>query len=517
MMPTFHYRYYAKLTASAALVWLLYRICRRILIRLRDRKLAKKWHCEPAKKYPAWDPILGIDFLRTYAKVHKDHKMLQWTLETYNRLMVNTMTFRLFGMPVVSTREPENVKAMLAVNFDHYGVAPLRKILVTFLDRGIFVVDGPTWQHSRSVLRPIFARSQLTDFSILKTHADRLLARIPFDGSTVDLQPLFFDLTLDVASHVLFGESTNIQLSDVRPEFVERYNRIIHFFETGGDVEFLGINWPTLGGRRFKKDCKFVKDYIGSIIEQTAVRGDYKKTDPERYILVDSLLAQGLPPDQVRAEVISAIFAGRDTTASMLSDLWFELSKHPQVFAKLQSEIRSQIDPGQQLDYDTIKNLAYLKATLNEILRIHPVVPEDGRIATCDTMLPLGGGPDEKSPVFVPKGTIVAYAMYSMHRRKDIWGEDADLFRPERWIDHVNEDGEEVKGVRPGWAYTPFNGGPRICIGQQFALLQASYVTIRLLQSISSLESRDPEPWIEKIGLTATGLNGCKVAMRANT
>ena len=346
-------------------------------------------------------------------------------------------------------------------------------------------------------------------------HANRLLARIPLDGSTVDLQPLFFDLTLDVASHVLFGESIDIQLSEERPDFVERYNRIIHFFETGGDVEFLGLKWPSLGGRQFKKDCKFVKDYIGNIIERTATRGEYKKTDPERYILVDSLLAQNLSLDQVRAEVISAIFAGRDTTASMLSDLWFELSKHPQVFAKLQSEIRSQVDPDQELDYETIKNLAYLKATLNEILRIHPVVPEDGRITTCDTMLPLGGGPDERSPVFVPKGSIVAYSMYSIHRRKDIWGKDADFFKPERWLDHLDEKGKVVKGVRPGWAYTPFNGGPRICIGQQFALLQASYITIRLLQSITSLESRDPKPWIEKIGLTATGLNGCKVAMTA--
>jgi cytochrome P450 len=80
---------------------------------------------------------------------------------------------------------------------------------------------------------------------------------------------------------------------------------------------------------------------------------------------------------------------------------------------------------------------------------MHPVVPGNSRIAYKDTVIPVGGGPDGKSPVFVEKGTIVAYWPYAMHRRTDIYGPDADEFVPERW-----------EKLRPGWEYLPFNGGP---------------------------------------------------------
>jgi cytochrome P450 len=119
-----------------------------------------------------------------------------------------------------------------------------------------------------------------------------------------------------------------------------------------------------------------------------------------------------------------------------------------------------------------------------------------------DTVLPLGGGPDGKSPLFVPKGTLVVYTPYAMHRRKDYYGEDADEFRPERW-----------EALRPGWEYLPFNGGPRICLGQQYALTEASYVTVRLCQEFKEILSRDNEPWKENLTLTCCSKNGVKCSL----
>ena len=89
-------------------------------------------------------------------------------------------------------------------------------------------------------------------------------------------------------------------------------------------------------------------------------------------------------------------------------------------------------------------------------LRLHPVVPINQRWASKDAVLPCGGD-EEKSSVTIPKGSNIYIYVYTMHRRKDVYGEDANEFRPERW----------EEGLRPGWAFVPFGGGPRLCIGRE--------------------------------------------------
>jgi len=138
-------------------------------------------------------------------------------------------------------------------------------------------------------------------------------------------------------------------------------------------------------------------------------------------------------------------------------------------------------------------------------LRLYPVVPGNARFANKDTFLPRGGGEDGESPVFIPRGGTAAYSVLRMHRRKDIYGPDALEFRPERWAPE--------EGLRPGWAYLPFNGGPRICVGQQFALTEASYTIVRLLQEFGDIEDRDGSPWMEQLGLTLSSGKGVQVAL----
>lgn len=129
---------------------------------------------------------------------------------------------------------------------------------------------------------------------------------------------------------------------------------------------------------------------------------------------------------------------------------------------------------------------------MSEALRLHPIVPENGRRAVRNTTLPRGGGPDGASPIYVRAGTEVAYNVHIMHRRTDIWGPDAAVFKPERWLHH-----------KAGWEYLPFNGGPRICLGQQFALTEAGYTITRIVQKFDRLENMDPST-IEKGRFTST-------------
>lgn len=148
------------------------------------------------------------------------------------------------------------------------------------------------------------------------------------------------------------------------------------------------------------------------------------------------------------------------------------------------------------------------------VLRLYPSVPVNSRTAVRATLLPVGGGPDLQAPVLIPKGSAVAYSVYSMHRRPDLYGMDAELFRPERWSEPLPlfEDPVNAK-----WGYLPFNGGPRICLGMDFGLTEAAYTVVRLVQKYPTMKL----PVHEKVELTGvekqvmtlvmSSYDGCKV------
>lgn len=139
-------------------------------------------------------------------------------------------------------------------------------------------------------------------------------------------------------------------------------------------------------------------------------------------------------------------------------------------------------------------------------------MPLNNRQATKTTILPTGGGPDGHSPILVRKGEVVVFSQYVNSRRKNLYGQDADDFRPERW-----ESGELTN---IGWAYFPFNGGPRQCLGEDFALMEVSYTVVRLLQACSTVALPEGEE-IEPVGserqlltLVLSSADGCNVKIR---
>lgn len=154
-------------------------------------------------------------------------------------------------------------------------------------------------------------------------------------------------------------------------------------------------------------------------------------------------------------------------------------------------------------------------------MRAYPPFPFGARTANKDTTLPVGGGPDGKSSVLVKKGQRIIYSAWASHRSVAAFGEDALEFRPERWEDVTSE---ALAG------YVPFNGGPRVCPGrkfqgwssahglifetEQYALMEASYIVIRMLQTFSNIKNCDSRPWTENIvGLALTNENGVVVEL----
>lgn len=249
----------------------------------------------------------------------------------------------------------------------------------------------------------------------------------------------------------------------------------------------------------WKRSVKIINSFADDIIRD-AMNETKSEKGSGRFLFLQELLKQTQDPYALRSELLNILLAGRDTTAGLLTNAWHVLSKRRDIWEKLKAEVDGL--GGERPDYATIKDMKYLKWLLNETLRVMPVVPGNSRQAIRDTILPLGGGPDGRSPVLVKKGEVVGYTVWSMHRREDFYGPDALEFKPERW-----------ETLRPGWEYLPFNGGPRICVGQQYALMEASYATIRLIQTFPRIESRDEREWREWMTITLASGVGCKVAL----
>lgn len=380
-----------------------------------------------------------------------------------------------------------------------------------------FTADGEEWSHSRALLRPQFTREQISQLDLEERHVQKAMQALPVavNGWTAesDIQSIFFRLTIDSATEFLFGESCESQLGVLkglnRPEdnFARYFDRSQWACAQRGRFEKFAWFVDTKEIRHSDKQVhEFADKFVYNALRD--VQDEKKVVDEEKsgnYVFLDALVAITRDPIELRSQLLNILLAGRDTTASLLSWTVLMLARHPDVFHRLRETIISAFgtySAPRNITFAALKSCQYLQYCLNETLRLYPVVPFNRRSATCDTTLPRGGGPDGLSPVYMRKGQSVLYSTHVMHRRKDIWGPDADEFKPDRWINR-----------KAGWEYIPFNGGPRICIGQQFALTEAGYVLVRLLQRFDQIEDVYPNRKI-RYGLTLTSCPGDLLTVR---
>lgn len=455
--------------------------------------------------------LFGIGMVTAMLAASREKRFLE-LIRSWHRDYGTTFRASMAGRHVVFTVEPENVQTILALKFKDFELGTIRSnSFRPLLGHGIFSSDGMQWEHSRALLRPNFARNQITDIAIYETHVAKLIRHIPRDGSTVDLQDLFFRMTLDSATEFLFGESVH-SLNDVTSPaasaFAKDFNVSQEGLATRGRMGSLMMFYRN---KEFSKASVDARSYVDRFVEKAInyrvaldsgqdVTEEAGKLTEKQYVFLYELSKRTLDKTELTDQLLSILLAGRDTTASLLSITFFILARRPEIWTKLRKDVL-ELD-GRKPTFEELKSMTYLSWVLNESLRTYPIVPFNVRMANKDTYLPTGGGPDGTAPVYIPKGHEVMYCVYDMQRRHKFFGPDADEYRPERW-----------EKLRPGWAYVPFNGGPRICIGQQFALTEAGYTIVRILQHFEAIESRDSKPFEEALTLTMSSANGTKVAM----
>ena len=357
----------------------LYYVYWQLTIGASRRTMIRENGCKPinnTKELNAFpENILGTKIIRENLKALKEGNYLSTVQARFQRNGPTHHSRYLFT-DISTTTEPENVKTMLAVKFGDWSYGPRRKnTFMPLLGPGIFTNDGVAWQHSRELLRPNFTRSLVGDLVTMEHHVRNLIKQVPRDGSTVDLAHLFFQLTMDSATEFLFGESTNClatgQTSEASLRFAEAFTRAQ---EETSNMNRFGKLYTLLYSdkQQFKKDVRTCHDFVDQFVQQGL---EYRRTldlskgppdtkDGERYIFLYEMVKRTGDAHQIRSELMNVFLAGRDTTASLLSNIWFELGRRPDVWAKLRAEVDKL--GARPPTFEQIKDMKYLRWVINE-------------------------------------------------------------------------------------------------------------------------------------------------------
>ncbi|KAL5049980.1 hypothetical protein BDW71DRAFT_194957 [Aspergillus fruticulosus] len=452
---------------------------------LHDRRVYQKGGIH-APMIPR-DFISVTRFFFAVVKAQNEHRLYEFfnkSLEHGNPASPNCVESNIFGsFRVIQTREPEHLKAVLTGKFADFGKGEIfHKLWIPFLGDSIFTTDGKEWQGSRNLIRPMFIKDRISDLDIFERKVQTMLSLYSPSGEPTDVMDLFYRMTLDAITEFLLGKGIN-SLENPQAKFALAFadvQRIQTMLTMLGPAQYL---YPR---GKYNQGLKVINDFVWPFVHDTLnlQADELEKSSEKPFTFLHALANYTRNPKTIRDQVVSVLLAGRDTTAATLSWAFYELSHYPEAYSKLRAEILDKVGPTRAPTYDDLKNTPYLRHTINEVLRLYPAVPYNIRFALTDTTLPTGGGANGDLPITILKGDAVAYSTYSMQRCADLYPPvsekfaDPAIFSPERW---------EVWSPKP-WHYIPFNGGPRICIGQNFALAEMGYTIARILQKYERIE-----------------------------
>ncbi|GJV28807.1 cytochrome P450 94A1-like protein [Tanacetum coccineum] len=414
---------------------------------------------------------------------------------------------------------------MFKTNFENYPKGTrFISLLEDFLGRGIFNSDGETWRAQRKTASYEFNTRSLRNF-IMETAAVELHTRfIPAlekaaeMNRVVDLQELLerysFDNICKVAFNVdpgcLSGDGTSgsefMKAFDEAATLISgRFMYVIPGFHKVKKLFNFGSE------RRLQKSIATVHKFADDIIKS---RMDAKDKKIEEDLLSRFMGNSEYSPEFLRDIIISFILAGRDTTSSALAWFFWILSFHNKVKEKILYELKtirhsSSKSSRDFYSFDELRNMNYLHAAISEGLRLYPPVPVDEKACLEDDVMPDG--------TFVGKGWFVTYHTYAMGRMESIWGKDCREFKPERWLEEENSEGNMVYRQDNSFKYPVFHGGPRICLGKEMAYTQMKLVVSTIIEMFevemvaTTTEKSPPE---HVLSLTMRMKDGLKVRLR---
>jgi cytochrome P450 len=370
---------------------------------------------------------------------------------------------KLLGKRIYFVNDAEYVKRILLDNLANYPKSvTYRNNLRPFLGDGLLISEGDFWKRQRRLAQPAFHLRRLKALAATMADCAARMAQGWEHGRVVDVTPSMNAVTMEIVARTLFGADVTRDIGTVAAAMTvlgEETGRIrpTAFFEL---PEF--VTKPR--GRRFADAVMTLDGIVNRIVAQR--RAEMDKGAEAQDDLLSMLLeardeesGQGMTDRQLRDELVTLFLAGHETTAISLAWTFHLLAQNPEVEAKLHAEVDAVLGDRSAPTFDDLERLPHARMVAEESMRLYPPAYVFSRRAVAD---------DQLGPWCMPAGAHIVISPYSLHRNPAYWT-DPDAFIPERFAPGAPSD-------RPKHAYLPFGGGPRICIGNSFAMMEHAIV-----------------------------------------
>ncbi|WP_033212318.1 cytochrome P450 [Kitasatospora phosalacinea] len=439
-------------------------------------------------------PLIGSlldlkrDPLSTYLAAHRDHGDVV-------RIQAGPPGLRAEIWMVFSPEAVQQVLATDAANFRKENVF-YGEIRESF-GNGLLTSQDADYLRQRRLVQPLFTRKRVDQYAdAIGTEAEALTARwAAAPGATVDLGEEMNRFALRTVSRILFGQDVEEAVETVHHAFP-----VLNSFVRDRALSPLRLprQWPLPGHRKALAAERALYEVCDGIIARRAAQGE-NGADDLLGLLADARDEDGeqLDATELREQVLVFLLAGHETTATSLIFALHLLGKHPEAQARAHREVADLLGDGRRPTAADYTRLPYLTQVLKEAMRLYPAAPAVGRRAVADTV--IGGVP-------VPAGADVLVAPYVTHRHPAHW-EDPERFDPERFA-------PEREAARHRYAWFPFGGGPRACIGQHFSMLESVLALAVLLREFELTAVDREVPLGQGITLELRGPARVKLAPR---
>jgi cytochrome P450 len=377
----------------------------------------------------------------------------------------DVVTFRVGGQTIVMLVHPDDIRDLLVTNQKNFTKGRALDRAKILVGNGLLTSEGEYHLRQRRLVSPAFHRAQIASYATTMLEATEEFREQWRDGAALDANAAMMRLTLSIVARTLFGARLEADAEAIGHALTDAFES----FDFGNNpLTFLTDRLPTPRRRRFQAARAFLDTIVYRLIHERRDDG----TD-HGDLLSMLLLAQdtqgdgtGMSDEQLRDELLTLFIAGHETTANALTWTWLLLARHPEQEAALHAELdRVLVDTHGADRLPTVDDLAalpYTRAVVAESMRLYPPAYIVGRRAIA---------PYTVRDVTYPARTIFLSSQYITHRDARWWPEP-DQFRPERWL--------TPDEARPKFAYFPFGAGTRICVGEQFAWMEAILVVATL-------------------------------------